>query len=181
MWSVVQSVTLRRDWGWNIAVSVGMMIFQVMGLADLTYGEIYTGKIFENSTLECCPHLDWKMEAEKETEKKVVRIFQRNRTDRIWRYRERDLFVSKCKLFILYWGIANSLGFLGGSDSKESASSAGDPGLIPGLGRSCGEGNGYLLQYSCLENSMDRGAWWATVHGIARVGHGWATNTFIAD
>ena len=60
-----------------------MMIFQVIGLADLTYGEIYRGKIFENSTLECCPHLDWKMEAEKETEKKVVRIFQRNRINRI--------------------------------------------------------------------------------------------------
>ena len=41
-------------------------------------------------------------------------------------------------------------------------------GLIPGLGRSSGKGNGYLLQYSCLENSMDGGAWWATVHGVAR-------------
>ena len=47
----------------------------------------------------------------------------------------------------------------------ESACNAGDPGLIPGLGRSPGEVNGYPLQYSCLENSMDRGAWWATVHG----------------
>ena len=51
---------------------------------------------------------------------------------------------------------------------KESACDAGDSGLIPGLGRSSGEGNGYLLQYSCLENPMDRGAWWATVHGIAK-------------
>ena len=50
------------------------------------------------------------------------------------------------------------LGFLGDSDSKESDCSAGTLGLIPGLGRSPGEGNGYLLQYSCLENSMDRGA-----------------------
>ena len=49
---------------------------------------------------------------------------------------------------------------------KESACSAGDPGVIPRLGRSPGEGNGYPLQYSCLENTMDRGAWWATVHGI---------------
>ena len=49
-------------------------------------------------------------------------------------------------------------GFPGGSDSKVSACNAGDPGLIPGLGRSPGEGNGNLLQYSCLENSMDRGA-----------------------
>ena len=54
-----------------------------------------------------------------------------------------------------------------GSDGKESACNTGDPGLIPGLGRSPGEGNGYPLQYSCLENCMDRGAWWATVHGEA--------------
>ena len=48
--------------------------------------------------------------------------------------------------------------FLGGSDSKESACNAGEPGSVPGLGRSSGEGNGYPLQYTCLENSMDRGA-----------------------
>ena len=58
------------------------------------------------------------------------------------------------------------LGFPGGSDSKESACNAGDPGPIPGSGRSPGEGIGYPLQYSCLENSMDRGAWWAKVHGV---------------
>ena len=52
---------------------------------------------------------------------------------------------------------------------KESAQSAGDPGLIPDLGRSPEEGYGKPLQYSCLENSMDRGAWRATVHGIARI------------
>jgi len=50
------------------------------------------------------------------------------------------------------------LGFRGDSDGKESACNVGDPGLIPGSGRSLGEGNGYPLQYSCLENSMDRGA-----------------------
>ena len=55
-----------------------------------------------------------------------------------------------------------------GSASKESGCSAGDPGSIPGLGRSPGEGNGNLLQYSCLENPMDRGAWWATVHGVIK-------------
>ena len=70
------------------------------------------------------------------------------------------------------------MGFPGGSDGKESAYNAGDPGLIPGLGRSPGEANGYLLQYSCLENFRDRGAWQTTVHGI-RVGHNWATNTHI--
>ena len=51
------------------------------------------------------------------------------------------------------------------SDGKESACNARDPRSIPGLGRSPGEGNGNPLQYSCLENSMDRGVWWATVHG----------------
>ena len=54
------------------------------------------------------------------------------------------------------------------SDGKESARNAGDPGLIPGSGRSPGEGNGYPLWYSCLENPMERGAWWATVHGITK-------------
>jgi len=56
----------------------------------------------------------------------------------------------------------------GGSDSKESACNAGDPGLIPVSGRSPGEGNGNPLQYSCLENSMDKGAWWATVYGATK-------------
>ena len=59
-------------------------------------------------------------------------------------------------------------GFPGGSDSKESACNERDQGLIPGLGRSPGQGNGLPLQYSCLENSMDRGAWQATVHGVAK-------------
>ena len=57
------------------------------------------------------------------------------------------------------------------SVSKESACSAGDLGLIPGLGRSPGEGNGNPFQYPCLENLMDTGAWWAGVHGVTRVGH----------
>ena len=57
--------------------------------------------------------------------------------------------------------------FPGGSVSKESAWDSGDLGLIPGLGRSPGEGNGNPLQYSCLENPMKRGAWWAIVHGVA--------------
>ena len=61
-----------------------------------------------------------------------------------------------------------TLGFPGGSGSKESTCNAGDPVSILGSGGSPGERNGYLLQYSCLENSMDRGAWWATVHGVAK-------------
>ena len=63
---------------------------------------------------------------------------------------------------------ANSGGFPGGSDGKESSCNAGDLSSIPGLGRSPREGNGYSLQYSCLENLMDRGAWQATVHGVAQ-------------
>ena len=55
-----------------------------------------------------------------------------------------------------------------GSDGKEAACNAGDPGSIPGSGRSPGEGNGNPLQYSCLENPMDRGAWQATVCGVAK-------------
>ena len=58
--------------------------------------------------------------------------------------------------------------FPGGSDGKAFACNAGDPGLIPGSGRSPGEGNDYPLQYSCLENSMDRGAWWTLAHGVAK-------------
>ena len=58
--------------------------------------------------------------------------------------------------------------FTGGSGSKGSACNAGDLGSIPGLGRSPGEGNGYPLQYSGLENSKDRGAWQATIHGVAK-------------
>ena len=63
----------------------------------------------------------------------------------------------------------NSCSFPQSSVGKESACSAGDLGSISGWGRSPGEGNGNPLQYSCLENPMDRGAWRATVHGIARV------------
>ena len=58
--------------------------------------------------------------------------------------------------------------FPAGSDDKESACSEGDPGSIPGSGRSPAEGNGNPLQYSCLENPMDKGACWTTVHGIAK-------------
>ena len=59
----------------------------------------------------------------------------------------------------------------GASVRKESACSAGDQGLIPGSRRSPGEGNGNPFQYSCLGNSMDRGAWWATAHKVIKVGH----------
>ena len=67
------------------------------------------------------------------------------------------------------------LGFAGGSDRKESTCNAEDPGLILGPRRSPGEGNDNLLQYSCLENPMDRGAWQAIVHGVAK-SWTWLTN-----
>ena len=60
------------------------------------------------------------------------------------------------------------MGFSGNLDSKESAYNAGNLGSIPGLGRSPGGGHGNPLQYFCLENPMDRGAWWATVHEVTK-------------
>ena len=60
------------------------------------------------------------------------------------------------------------MGFPGGSEAKESACNAGDPGSIPESGRSPEEWDGYPLQYSCLENSMHRGAWQATVYGVTK-------------
>ena len=70
------------------------------------------------------------------------------------------------------------LGFLGGSDGKEFASSARDPGSVPGSGRLLGEGNGNPLQYSCLENSRDRELGGLQSMRLQRVGPNWATNTF---
>ena len=67
----------------------------------------------------------------------------------------------------LNWPQPSRSGFPAGSDGKESAYNAGDPGPIPGSGRSPGEGKGNPPQYSCLETPMDRGAWGATVHGVA--------------
>ena len=69
-------------------------------------------------------------------------------------------------LAIFVYFFLTGFSFHGISDSKESANKVGDPGLIPGSGRSPREGNGYLLQYSCLEISKDRGAWQGTVHGV---------------
>ena len=68
----------------------------------------------------------------------------------------------------VYWGTRSRAGFPGGSDGEDSADNAGDPGWIPGAGRSPGGGHGNPLQYSCLENPLDRGAWRATVHGVGK-------------
>ena len=69
----------------------------------------------------------------------------------------------RTRVFVLVY-----VGFPGGSEVKASSCNAGDLGLIPGLGRSSGEGNGNPLQYSCLENPMDGEAWWATVYGVTK-------------
>ena len=67
--------------------------------------------------------------------------------------------------------ILSFMGFPGGSAVRNLPANAGDMDLIPGSGRSAGEGNGNPLQCSCLENSMDRGAWLATAHGVEKIGH----------
>ena len=91
-------------------------------------------------------------------------------------YAARDPPVCHVKIWSKQWAPWVGTVFPGGSDGKESACSAGDLGLIPGSGRCPGEGNGYPLQYSCLENPTDRGAWWAAVRGLQRVGHDWVTH-----
>ena len=67
------------------------------------------------------------------------------------------------------------MGFPGGSIGKESTCRAGDLGSTPGSGRTPGERPGNPLQYSCLNNPMDRGTWWTTVHGVTSIGHDLAT------
>ena len=75
---------------------------------------------------------------------------------------------SRVTPFMFGWRFSDQAGSPGGSDSEESTCNAGDPGSIPGSGRSPGEGNGHPFQYSCLEKPMDTGAWRATVHGITK-------------
>ena len=76
--------------------------------------------------------------------------------------------LDSCRVLVYALDPTSGYSFPGGSEGKESACCVGDVGLIPGWGRSPGEENGNPLQYSCLENSMDRGTWQATVHGIAK-------------
>ena len=90
----------------------------------------------------------------------------------ITRYKEGHYIIIKGSIqeedIIIVNIFAPNMGFPCSLVGKESACNAGDLGLIPGLGRLPGEGNGNSLQYSCLENLMDRGAWQATVHGVAK-------------
>ena len=81
---------------------------------------------------------------------------------------EGDMSFKDSGLHTFWHGIRVRLGFPCGPDGIESACNAGDISSVPGWGRSPEEMNGYPLQYSCLENSMDRGAWWVTVHGVAK-------------
>ena len=83
---------------------------------------------------------------------------------------ERHTDVALNSLFNICVSSVRTEAFPGGSDGKEFGYSAGDLGSIPGSRKYPGEGNGNPLQYSCLENSMDRGAWRATVHGVAQSG-----------
>ena len=81
---------------------------------------------------------------------------------------EHYLAVKSKTIMIFETTLIELWGFPGGSDSKESDCNVGNLGSVPGLGRSSREGNGNPLQYSCLENPMDRGAWWATVHRVTK-------------
>ena len=91
----------------------------------------------------------------------------------LWKFVDR-FFMDIWLVLLIYRGIwllgriVTLWASVGRLDFKEYACNARDPGSIPDLGRSPGEGNGDPLQYSCLENSMDRGAWWATVHGVTK-------------
>ena len=88
------------------------------------------------------------------------------------------LFDHHFPIYPSFQPLANTIWLCASLDSTEPTCNAGDPGSIPRSGRSPGEGNGYPLQYSCLQKSMHRGAWRATVQGSQRVGHDWVTNTF---
>ena len=85
-----------------------------------------------------------------------------------WKNREKLVVSTTLLVQTIIVAIWYAMGFPGGSDGKESTSSVGDLGSLPGSGRSLGERNGNLLQDACLENLMDRGAWWTTVHRVTK-------------
>ena len=91
-----------------------------------------------------------------------------------WKHAHQVIQIFYCSTHVHKWPwkchecFPKAIGFPDGSDSKESAYNVGDLGSVPRLGRSPGEGNGSPLQYSCLEKSMDRGAWRATVAGVTK-------------
>ena len=85
-----------------------------------------------------------------------------------WGFPFLHILTDTCYLLSFWWQPLWHVSFPDGSNSKEFACHAGDPGSVPGLGKPPGEGNGNPLQYSCLENSTDRGACWALVHGMTK-------------
>ena len=89
--------------------------------------------------------------------------------EKVWTYTVKGKGKTDALIHFFKMSFIEIYDFPGGSDVKASACNVGDPGLIPGSGRSPGEGNGNPLQYSCLENPIDGGAWWATVHGVAEL------------
>ena len=91
-------------------------------------------------------------------------LFSDGSTQRLSRSMYFEFPQQSAKTPVFLTGLSTCIGHL--CSGKESACNAGDLGSIPGSGRSSGKGNGNPLQYSCLESSMDRGAWWATVHGV---------------
>ena len=95
-------------------------------------------------------------------------------------YKIKNLQYYRSLVSLRYEGLISYEDFPHSSVGKESACQAGDLGSIPGWGRFPGKGNGNPLQYSCLKNPMDRGAWRATVHGVARVGHDLVTKPSIS-
>ena len=98
-----------------------------------------------------------------------MRFFSPSLYKKILNFFELINILNQCILWLRLPILSNkNYGFPGGSDGRKPACSAGHPGSTPGSGRSPGEGNGNPLQYSCLENPMDRGAWWAIVHGVTK-------------
>ena len=81
---------------------------------------------------------------------------------------KKSLFLAPAPRLSIYWSVMQQNGFPGSSEGKEFTYNSGDMGLIPGLGRSPGVGNGNPFHYSCLETSTDRGASQSTVHGVAK-------------
>ena len=93
---------------------------------------------------------------------------QTHRAGHILQNPKPNLYITSSPIFLLTSGLSSFAGFPGSSVGKESTCNAGDAGSIPGLRRSLGGGHGNLFQYSFLKNLMDRGAWWATVHRVAK-------------
>ena len=150
-------MALRRAFGWNLTP---VILIYFMVLAPIRF----LSEFLKRKWWTC--KISWK---------KIIRLNVGHGESDIHFLENVPFFENINKSYICIECIR---GFPGGSDGKESACNVGDSGLIPGLGKSPGEGNRNPLQCSCLENPMDSGAWQATVHGVARSQHDWTTNIF---